>query len=160
MLNFYLREEIIVEAYTSFASVYDKFMDNVPYEEWGGYIHDLLCGYGVRDGIVLDLGCGTGTMTELLAGYGYDMIGVDNSEDMLELAMEKRIASGHDILYLLQDMREFELYGTVRAVVSVCDSVNYITEPEELREVFRLVNNYLDPGGIFLFDFNTEYKYR
>ena len=160
MLNFYLREEIIVEAYTSFASVYDKFMDNVPYEEWGGYIHDLLCGYGVRDGIVLDLGCGTGTMTELLAGYGYDMIGVDNSEDMLELAMEKRIASGHDILYLLQDMREFELYGTVRAVVSVCDSVNYITEPEELRVVFRLVNNYLDPGGIFLFDFNTEYKYR
>lgn len=149
-----------MEAYTSFASVYDTFMDNVPYKEWAEYIHDRLCEYGVRDGIVLDLGCGTGTMTEILAGYGYDMIGVDNSEDMLELAMEKRIASGHDILYLLQDMREFELYGTVRAVVSVCDSVNYITEPEELREVFRLVNNYLDPGGIFLFDFNTEYKYR
>lgn len=149
-----------MEAYTSFASVYDTFMDNVPYEEWGEYIYSLLCRYGVRDGIVLDLGCGTGTITEILAGYGYDMIGVDNSEDMLELAMEKRIASGHDILYLLQDMREFELYGTVRAVVSVCDSVNYITEPEELAGVFRLVNNYLDPGGIFLFDFNTEYKYR
>ena len=149
-----------MEAYTSFASVYDTFMDNVPYEEWGGYIHSLLCRYGVKDGLVLDLGCGTGTMTEILAGYGYDMIGVDNSGDMLELAMEKRLASGHDILYLLQDMREFELYGTVRAVVSVCDSVNYITEPEELAEVFRLVNNYLDPGGIFLFDFNTEYKYR
>lgn len=149
-----------MEAYTSFASVYDTFMDNVPYEEWGEYIYSLLCRYGVRDGIVLDLGCGTGTMTEILAGYGYDMIGVDNSEDMLELAMEKRIASGYDILYLLQDMREFELYGTVRAVVSVCDSVNYITEPEELAGVFRLVNNYLDPGGIFLFDFNTEYKYR
>ena len=149
-----------MEAYTSFASVYDTFMDNVPYEEWGGYIHSLLCRYGVKDGLVLDLGCGTGTMTEILAGYGYDMIGVDNSGDMLELAMEKRFASGHDILYLLQDMREFELYGTVRAVVSVCDSVNYITEPEELAEVFRLVNNYLDPDGIFLFDFNTEYKYR
>ena len=149
-----------MEAYTSFASVYDTFMDNVPYEEWGEYIYSLLCRYGVRDGIVLDLGCGTGTITEILAGYGYDMIGVDNSEDMLELAMEKRIASGYDILYLLQDMREFELYGTVRAVVSVCDSVNYITEPEELAGVFRLVNNYLDPGGIFLFDFNTEYKYR
>lgn len=149
-----------MEAYTSFASVYDTFMDNVPYEEWGGYIHSLLCRYGVKDGLVLDLGCGTGTMTEILAGYGYDMIGVDNSGDMLELAMEKRFASGHDILYLLQDMREFELYGTVRAVVSVCDSVNYITELEELAEVFRLVNNYLDPGGIFLFDFNTEYKYR
>ena len=149
-----------MEAYTSFASVYDTFMDNVPYEEWGEYIYSLLCRYGVKSGIILDLGCGTGTITEILAGYGYDMIGVDNSEDMLELAMEKRIASGHDILYLLQDMREFELYGTVRAVVSVCDSVNYITEPEELAGVFRLVNNYLDPGGIFLFDFNTEYKYR
>lgn len=149
-----------MEAYTSFASVYDTFMDNVPYGEWGGYIYTLLCRYGVKSGIILDLGCGTGTITEILAGYGYDMIGVDNSEDMLELATEKRIASGHDILYLLQDMREFELYGTVRAVVSVCDSVNYITEPEELAGVFRLVNNYLDPGGIFIFDFNTEYKYR
>ena len=116
------REAEQVEAYTSFAAVYDTFMDNVPYEEWGEYIHGMLCKYGVEDGIVLDLGCGTGTMTEILAGYGYDMIGVDNSEDMLELAMEKRIESGHDILYLLQDMREFELYGTVRAVVSVCDS--------------------------------------
>lgn len=149
-----------MEAYTSFASVYDTFMDNVPYDEWGEYIHSLLVSYGVQDGIMLDLGCGTGAMTEILAGYGYDMIGVDNSEDMLELAMEKRLRSGHDILYLLQDMREFELYGTVRAAVSVCDSVNYITEKEELGEVFRLVNNYLDPGGIFLFDFNTEYKYR
>ena len=149
-----------MEAYTSFAAVYDTFMDNVPYEEWGEYIHGMLCKYGVEDGIVLDLGCGTGTMTEILAGYGYDMIGVDNSEDMLELAMEKRIESGHDILYLLQDMREFELYGTVRAVVSVCDSVNYVTEPGELEEVFRLVNNYLDPRCIFLFDFNTDYKYR
>ncbi len=149
-----------MDAYTSFAAVYDTFMDNVPYKEWGGFIHRMLCKYGVEDGLILDLGCGTGTMTELLAGYGYDMIGADNSEDMLELAMEKRISSGYDILYLLQDMREFELYGTVRAVVSVCDSVNYITDPEELEHVFRLVNNYLDPGGIFLFDFNTEYKYR
>ena len=74
--------------------------------------------------------------------------------------MEKREKSGHDILYLLQDMREFELYGTVRAVVSVCDSVNYIDEEEDLTEVFRLVNNYLDPGGVFIFDFNTLYKYR
>ena len=80
-------------------------------------------------------------------------------EQMLEIAMEKRDKSGHDILYLLQDMREFELYGTVRAVISVCDSVNYITEPEELQEVFRLVNNYLDPKGVFIFDFNTRYKY-
>ena len=138
-----------LEAYTSFAEVYDTFMDNVPYEEWGGYIHRMLCENNINDGILLDLGCGTGTMTELFAGFGYDMIGVDNSADMLEIAMEKKEASGHDILYLLQDMRAFELYGTVRAVLSVCDSVNYMTDPADLLQVFRLVNNYLDPGGIF-----------
>ena len=149
-----------MEAYTSFAEVYDTFMDNVPYEEWADYLEKRLKEYGVKDGLVLELGCGTGSMTELLAEKGYDMIGVDNSEDMLEIAMEKRIESGHDILYLLQNMQEFELYGTVKAVVSVCDSVNYITEKSELEEVFRLVNNYLDPQGIFIFDFNTEYKYR
>lgn len=149
-----------MEAYTSFAEVYDTFMDNVPYEEWADYLEERLKEYGVKDGLVLELGCGTGSMTELLAEKGYDMIGVDNSEDMLEIAMEKRIERGHDILYLLQNMQEFELYGTVKAVVSVCDSVNYITEKAELEEVFRLVNNYLDPQGIFIFDFNTEYKYR
>lgn len=149
-----------MEAYTSFAAVYDTFMDNVPYEEWADYLWRLLQEYGIADGLVLELGCGTGSMTELLASKGYDMIGVDNSGDMLELAMEKRIESGHDILYLLQNMQEFELYGTVRAVVSVCDSVNYVTDEEELTEVFRLVNNYLDPQGVFIFDFNTEYKYQ
>ncbi len=149
-----------MDAYTGFAAVYDTFMDNVPYDEWGGYLHGLLEEYGISDGLVLDLGCGTGTMTEYLAACGYDMTGVDNSEEMLQIAANKREASGHDILYLLQDMREFELYGTVRAVVSICDSVNYLTEPEELLQVFRLVNNYLDPQGIFIFDFNTEYKYR
>ena len=149
-----------MEAYTSFAEVYDTFMDNVPYEEWADYLEDRLKEYGIRDGLVLELGCGTGSMTELLAEKGYDMIGVDNSEDMLEIAMEKRIESGHDILYLLQNMQEFELYGTVRAIVSVCDCVNYVTDKNELQEVFCLVNNYLDPQGIFIFDFNTEYKYR
>lgn len=148
------------EAYTNFAKVYDTFMDNIPYEEWGKYLTGLLEEYGVKEGLVLELGCGTGSMTEILAGKGYDMIGADNSEEMLEIAIEKRERSGHDILYLLQDMREFELYGTVRAVVSVCDSVNYVTEEEELIEVFRLVNNYLDPKGVFIFDFNTKYKYQ
>lgn len=149
-----------MDAYTSFASVYDTFMDNIPYGEWADYLISLLKEYGIEDGLVLDLGCGTGNMTELLATHGYDMIGVDNAEEMLEIAMEKRADSGHDILYLLQDMREFELYGTVKAVVSICDSINYITEEEDLQEVFRLVNNYLDPKGIFVFDFNTVYKYR
>lgn len=149
-----------MDAYTSFASVYDTFMDNIPYEEWAEYLISLLNEYGIRDGLVADLGCGTGNMTELLSAAGYDMIGIDNAEEMLEIAMEKKAASGKDILYLLQDMREFELYGTVGAVVSICDSMNYITEEEDLLEVFRLVNNYLDPKGIFIFDFNTEYKYK
>ena len=108
---------------------------------------------------MLDLGCGTGTLTELLARAGFDMIGVDNSEEMLEIAIQKRERSGSDILYLLQDMREFELYGTVGAVCSVCDSLNYILEDEDMVMVFSLVNNYLYPGGIFVFDFNTVYKY-
>ena len=92
-----------MEAYTSFARVYDTFMDNIPYEEWCEYLTGLMREYGVRDGLVLDLGCGTGNMTELLAKAGYDMIGADNAEEMLEIAMEKRDKSGHDILYLLQD---------------------------------------------------------
>lgn len=149
-----------MEAYTGFAAVYDTFMDNIPYEEWCEYLTGLLKTYGVNDGLVLDLGCGTGSLTELLADRGYDMIGVDYSEEMLELAMEKKYESGKDILYLCQDMREFELYGTVAAVVSICDCMNYITEPEDLVTVFELVNNYLDPGGVFIFDLNTEYKYR
>lgn len=149
-----------MDAYTSFASVYDTFMDNIPYEEWAEYLVALLKEHQAEEGLVLDLGCGTGSMTELLAQAGYDMIGIDNAEEMLEIAIEKREKSGHDILYLLQDMREFELYGTVRAIVSICDSVNYITEEDELVEVFRLVNNYLDPKGMFIFDFNTTYKYK
>lgn len=148
-----------MEAYTGFAEVYDLFMDDVPYEEWFRYLKGLLEEYGVRDGLVLDLGCGTGNMTELLAGNGYDMIGIDLSEEMLEIATKKKEASALDILYLQQDMREFELYGTVKAVISVCDSMNYILEWEDLCQVFSLVNNYLDPGGIFIFDLNTEYKY-
>lgn len=109
--------------------------------------------------LVVDLGCGTGTLTQLLYGKGYDMIGVDNSEEMLSVAMEKREQSGDEILYLLQDMRELELYSTVGTVISVCDSLNYILEEDELLETFQLVNNYLYPGGIFIFDFNTVYKY-
>lgn len=108
---------------------------------------------------VLDLGCGTGTLTELLARRGYDMIGVDNAEEMLRIAMEKRERSGLDILYLLQDMRELELYGTVGTVVSVCDSLNYLLEEEDIVRTFERVNNYLYPQGIFIFDFNTVYKY-
>lgn len=149
-----------MDTYSDFAKVYDMYMDNVPYDEWTNYIVSLLQAYDIEDGLILELGCGTGSITELLAEKGYDMIGIDNSEEMLNVALEKREQSGHDILYLNQDMRAFELYGTVQAVVSICDSINYILEKEELLETFRLVNNYLDIGGLFIFDINTIYKYQ
>lgn len=174
-----------MQAYTGFAQVYDIFMDNVPYDEWTDYVHGLLREYGIKDGLLLELGCGTGSVTRRLSAKGYDMIGIDNSWEMLEIAREKEYeeeyeeegyeeedmkASSEDnefsseedrsILYLQQDMRDFELFGTVAAVVSICDSMNYLTSGEDLLSVFRLVNNYLDPDGIFIFDMNTEYKYK
>ena len=166
-----------MEAYTDFAMVYDTFMDETPYEQWCEFLIELFRKYGaqkddtrqensaVMDNLrqerntVLDLGCGTGTLTELLARRGYDMIGVDLSEEMLRIAVDKRERSGLDILYLCQDMRELELYGTVGAAVSVCDSVNYLLEEDDVVQTFRLVNNYLYPEGLFIFDFNTIYKY-
>lgn len=148
-----------MESYTGFASVYDLFMDNIPYDKWSSYVIDLLKEYNINDGIVLDLGCGTGNITEPLAKAGYDMIGIDNSDEMLNIALDKKYENDLDILYLNQDMRSFELYGTVRAIVSICDSINYITSLEDLIKVFKLVNNYLDPEGIFIFDLNTIYKY-
>lgn len=156
-----------MEAYSNFAAVYDTFMDETPYEEWSAFIAGLIEEYGVsrpvksgeeRD-LVVDLGCGTGTFTECMAALGYDMIGIDNAAEMLAVAMEKKAGAGSSTLYLLQDMRELDLYSTVGTVISVCDSVNYLLQEEDLLETFRLVNNFLYPGGIFLFDFNTVYKY-
>lgn len=151
--------------YEGFAGVYDTFMDNIPYKCWSEYVISLLKKYGVEKGLVLDMGCGTGNITEYLALSGYDMIGIDNSVEMLSLAMKKKQQYKEEdprntILYLLQDMRELELYGTVRAVVSICDSINYIMSEEDLLSVFRLVNNYLDTKGVFIFDLNTIYKYK
>ncbi|MDE6607656.1 MAG: class I SAM-dependent methyltransferase [Lachnospiraceae bacterium] len=150
-----------MRAYTDFARVYDTFMDETPYEEWCAFLTGVLREFHIEKNLVLELGCGTGTLTQLLADAGFDMIGVDNSEEMLGIAMEKKEAAGRgeELLYLCQDMREFELYGTVKAVISVCDSLNYLLEEDELLKTFRLVNNYLDPKGIFIFDFNTVYKY-
>ncbi len=163
-----------MEAYSDFARVYDTFMDETPYEEWCEFLDKLIKEYGVSGcgdketgdalqserNLVLDLGCGTGTLTEMMAQKGYDMIGVDNAQEMLSVAMEKRDAAESSTLYLLQDMRELELYSTVGTVISVCDSVNYLLEEEDILQTFKKVNNYLYPGGIFVFDFNTVYKYQ
>jgi len=148
-----------MQPYSGFASVYDMFMDNVPYDEWTDYVQQLLNKYNINNGLLLELGCGTGSMARRMSGKGFDMIGIDYSEEMLSIAREKSMESEDRILYLCQDMREFELFGTVAAVISVCDSMNYILTEEELLKVFRLVNNYLDPQGIFVFDLDTQYAY-
>ena len=127
--------------------------DAVDAEQSGKYNNGVINGDAFHKNIqqernsILDLGCGTGTLTELLARRGYDMIGIDNAQEMLQIAMDKRAESGLDILYLLQDMRSFELYGTVGAVISVCDSVNYLLEDEDVVKTFRLFNNYLYTVG-------------
>lgn len=145
------------EAYTVFAEVYDLFMDDIPYDMWCDYVTGLLSRHGVAGGVVAELGCGTGRMTRLLAGKGYDMIGIDSSEDMLYIAREN---SGDSILYLQQRMQDMELYGTVEAFVSICDSMNYILTEEDFLCVLKKVNNYLEAGGIFIFDLKTEHYYR
>ena len=155
-----------LDSYTNFASVYDTFMDQEPYGLWADRICALLEQYGLRAGsaeeagIVVDLGCGTGKLTELLAARGYDMIGIDLSEDMLAIAQDRKEASGHDILYSLQDMRDFELYGAAGAMVSAGDSINYLLEEEGLEDMFRCVFRGLLPGGVFGFDFKTIHLYR
>ena len=177
------------EAYSEFAGVYDLFMEDVPYTQWRDFLlkelkersicpvreacdREILAAeqegreateevlLSQEKGTILDLGCGTGTLSEMLYDAGYDVIGVDISSQMLGKAMEKKEASGRQILYLMQDMTELELYGTIGACVSVCDSLNYLLTEEELVKTFSLVNNYLYPDGIFIFDFNTDYKYR
>lgn len=146
-----------MEAYSIFAEIYDRFMDNIPYDEWGKHITGILREYGIHSGLLCELGCGTGTMTRYLSGQGYDMIGTDISEEMLAKARE--YDTDRDILYLNQDMRELELYGTVQAVVSVCDSMNYIMTYDDLCLVLKKVNNYLESGGIFIFDMKTIHFY-
>lgn len=146
-----------MDAYTSFASVYDLFMDNVPYEEWCAFLCKILAQHGITDGPVLDLGCGTGKMTRLMSEQGYDMTGIDNAAEMLQIAAME--PGEVPILYLLQDMQDLELDGCVRAVYSVCDCVNYVLDEEELQQAFSRVHEYLEEDGAFIFDVNTSYKY-
>ena len=143
--------------YESFAEVYDLFMDNVPYDVWKTHLLDILGQYHITDGLVAELGCGTGKMTRRLAEAGYDMIGIDNSYDMLSIAMEH---PAEDILYLCQDMRAFELYGTVAAVISVCDSMNYLTSRSDMELTIKAVHSQLRDGGIFIFDMKTASFYK
>ncbi len=145
--------------YEDFAEVYDTFMENIPYDDWLLYIQKIFDKFNLKPKLIADLGCGTGNLAIPLAKKGYELIGIDFSSHMLLKAKEKSIKENVNILYLQQDMKNFELYGTVDCIISICDSINYILKKEDLLQVFKLVNNYLDPKGLFIFDINTIYKF-
>ncbi len=145
------------EGYSAIAGVYDKLNKELNYSAWADFLEECFRRYGVGEsGLVLDLACGTGRMTRELAARGYDMIGVDGSADMLN---EAYAAGGEGILYLLQDMRELELYGTVGATVCCLDSLNYLLDVKDLKKTMSLVHNYSDIDGLFIFDVNTPHKF-
>ena len=147
--------------YKGFASMYDALMADTPYEAWAAYIDGFLREWfkGEQEISVLDLACGTGNITLRLAALGYDLIGVDASEDMLAEASRKAFDENASILFLSQDMRKLNLYGTVDAAICVCDGMNYILDEKDLLEAFKRVRLFLNAGGVFIFDMNTEYKF-
>ncbi len=146
--------------YGDFAYYYDLLTGNVDYESRSDYISSLLAENGVGKGILLDLACGTGTMSLLLSKKGYDVIGVDASEEMLSQAQEKKMQENADIIFLCQRMEELDLFGTINAAVSTLDSLNHVTDEITLKEIFRRVSLFMEDGGIFLFDVNTPHKHK
>ena len=149
----------MTDGYGDFAFYYDSLNVEAEYERRADFFHTLLKEGGVKDGILLDLACGTGAMSELFAEKGFDVIGVDSSESMLSVANEKKLQSGHDILYLCQSMQELDLFGTVDCCVCALDGINHLTSEADVRLAFRNVALFMRPGGVFVFDVNTPYKH-
>ncbi len=147
-----------MSGYLDFAGVYDRLTSEIDYPKRGQYFDECIRRHGGSRGILLDLGCGTGTMCEVMAGLGYDVIGVDSSYEMLMKAMEKRAASGHDITYLAQSMTELDMFGTLDVVISTLDSLNHLTEYADFDKAIAGVALFLHPNGVFVFDVNTVYK--
>ncbi len=149
--------------YDLIAPFYDEANGELDYGAWADFFERLIKRYmkDFRPELILDLGCGTGRMTLELAARGYDMTGVDNSPEMLNEARAAAEARGLDksILFLCQDMTDFELYGTVDVTVSCLDCINHLTTPQQLCDCFALVHNYLIPDGLFLFDINGRHKF-
>ncbi len=146
--------------YGDFSYYYDLLTENVDYGKRCDYICDLLAENGVGKGILLDLACGTGTLSVLLSQRGFDVIGTDASEDMLTKAQEKKYENAPDAIFLCQKMEELDLFGTINAAVCTLDSINHLTDIESVREVFRRVSLFMEDGGIFIFDVNTPYKHK
>lgn len=147
-------------SYESFSLFYDRLTENVDYKSYAAYIKRLFERYGKNTDSVLDVACGTGSLTEELALLGYDMIGADISEDMLTVAQEKKLESGLDILYLCQSAEDLDLYGTVQGAVCTLDSINHITDENAVIKAFKKISLFMEKDGIFIFDLNTEYKHR
>lgn len=145
-----------MDTYGRFAKIYDRLMKDVPYEDIAKIVDKKIKKHKIKNNIILDLACGTGTLTKALADKGYEMIGTDASFDMLQVAKEKN----PDVLFLNQSMEDFELYGTVGAIVCSLDSINYLLDDDSLYNTFKLCNNYLEPDGLLIFDINTEYKFK
>ena len=146
--------------YGDFAYYNDLLTDNVNYEQLCGTIHNLLADNGVGEGILLDMACGTGTLSFLLEKKGYDVIGVDASEEMLSVAQEKKIENGSDIVFLCQKMQELDLFGTIDAAVCTLDSINHVTDEKDVRRIFEKVSLFMNDNGLFIFDVNTPYKHK
>lgn len=144
-------------SYQTFSTVYDVLTMNVDYQKINDRICSLLHENGVDGGLLLDLACGTGTISNLLFENGYDVIGVDKSPDMLAVAQGKSTGS---ILFLCQDMCRLDLFGTVKACVCTLDSINHLKDFNEVKKVFERVALFIEENGIFIFDVNTVFKHR
>ena len=148
-----------MNSYRFLSAYYDRFTRDVGYPQWADYCVQRFQEAGIAPAIVLDLACGTGRLCAELAARGYDMIGVDASAEMLMQAMNRTLGLSPRPLFLHQRMEQLDLYGTVGACLCCLDSVNYVTDPHALQEAFRRVALFLEPGGLFLFDANTEEKF-
>lgn len=146
-------------SYDIFSRFYDSLTDNVEYEKRADYFCRLLSLCGITGGILLDLGCGTGSMSIEMAKRGFDVIGVDSSVGMLNEARRKCFESGKDILLLNQNMQEIDLFGTVDAAICVLDGINHLSSSDEVKRTFEKVSLFMNPGGIFAFDVNTLFKH-
>jgi len=148
-----------LSGYSSLAMVYDRLME-VDYSERAEYLLSLFSLHGGKYGTLLDLACGSGSLTLELAKRGCDMVAVDGSEDMLAAAMEKGADADVEALWLCQDMTELDLYGTVEGAVCTLDSLNHLPSSAAVGEVLRRLSLFVEPKGLLIFDVNTPYKHR
>ena len=147
-------------SYDIFSGFYDRLTDNVEYEKRADYFCRLLSMCDINAGILLDLGCGTGSMSVKMADKGFDVIGVDISIGMLGVAQQKMYESGKQILFLNQPMQDIDLYGTVDCAICVLDGINHLNDSDEVRQTFEKVSLFMNKGGAFAFDVNTIYKHK